>query len=445
MSRVTVPPAVPAAGIDRLGARAARIGYMGVILLATLSRLDPEIGAGEILHRLLRAADPALGARDAVDAVRNVVLFAGWGAVWQVTARGGREGRAVLGATLTGALLSAGIEAAQLTSPVRTASLLDLASNTVGALAGAALSAGLALALREVHARPSFVGMPAFVFAVAYVGALLAEAVAPQLRREPLPGAAGGPVARLGTALTALDAGTLLELPLQDLILFLPAGAFGVLMLIEFGWPAVRAARWSAAAGVAVALAGELGHAALGHAIGLGAIVAHGAGVSLGAWGARRWVAPLSRRLRGRARPRALLTTYALLLAAWSWRPLRLETDLTALRLQLAADHFIPLRALGARVDLFSAADVVIQFLLFLPLGVLLAAWPLQRRGRLGGPLPALYLAALLECSQILIAGRFFDITDLLVQAAGAVMGWAVAARAGIAPHGEVLPRGTGG
>ncbi|HEX6938515.1 MAG TPA: VanZ family protein [Longimicrobiales bacterium] len=429
---------------DRLVAKAPRAAYVGIILLATLSQLDPEIDAGAAVARLARAAAPSLGGRDAVDAVRNLVLFAGWGAVWLVTAGASSAARAVRDAAVTGAALSAIVEAAQLTSPVRTASVLDLASNALGALVGAAFVAGLVETLRRMNGRRSFVGMPALVFAAAYLGALLAEAVAPLFRRTPLPGATGGPLERLGAALAALDAGTLLQLPPYDVLLFLPAGSFGVLCLIELGVPAARAAWWSAGAGVFVSLVGELGHAALGHRIGLGAVAAHVAGVALGAWGARRWVAPLSRRLRGRARPQALLATYAILLASWSWRPLILETDPASLRLQFTADRFIPLRALGARVDLFSAADVVIQFLLFLPLGVLLAAWPLRRRGRLRGPLPAVYLAVALESAQILIAGRFFDVTDLLVQAAGAAMGWAAAKRAGIVPHGEVLPPAIG-
>lgn len=423
---------------DRLSVLGARAGYVAVILLATLSRLQPEIDGAAILERLARAMDPSLGARDAVDAVRNVVLFAGWGAVWMVTA-GGAAGRAVTGASVTGAALSLLVEAAQLTSPVRTASPLDLVTNTLGAFAGAVFTAGLTGSLERSIGRRSFVGMPAFVFAGSYLGVLLAESVAPLFGREPLPGAKGGPLSRFATALDALAPGTLLELPVQEIPLFFPAGVFGVLALIEAGLPSARAARWTAATGIAVAVAGEMGHAALGYRIVLGTIVVHGAGIGLGAWAARRWVAPLSQRWRGRARPRALFAAYATLLAGWSWRPLRLETDPTELRLQFTADHFVPLRALGERVDLFSAADVVVQFLLFLPVGVLLAAWPLRRAGKLSGPLPAIYLAAVLEATQLVIADRFFDVTDLLVQASGAGMGWAVAKRAGIVPHGEVV------
>src|SRR5690606_4123406 len=290
---------------ERLAAPVARVGYVAVILLATLSRLQPEFNGTAILQRLGRALDPSLGARDAVDAVRNVVLFAGWGAVWLVTA-GGAAGRAIRGATATGAALSLLVEAAQLTSPVRTASPLDLLTNTLGAFAGAVFTAGLGRSLERSIGRRSFVGMPAYVFAGSYLCVLLAESVAPLFGGDPLPDAKGGPLSRFATSLDALAPGTLFELPVQDVLLYFPAGVFCVLALIEAGLPSARAARWTAAAGALVAAAGEVGHAALGYPIGLGTVVVHGTGIGLGAWAARRWVGPLSQRLRGRARPRAL-------------------------------------------------------------------------------------------------------------------------------------------
>src|SRR5690606_9690858 len=162
-------PGTAAVGRERLPALGARLGYVAVILLATLSRLQPEFDASAIAERLARAMDLSLGARDAVDAVRNMVLFAGWGAVWLVTAWSdaapGHAARAVWGATATGAALSLLVESAQLTSPIRTASPLDLLTNTLGAFCGAVSTAVLVRLLERSIGRRSFVGMPAGVFA----------------------------------------------------------------------------------------------------------------------------------------------------------------------------------------------------------------------------------------------------------------------------------------
>jgi VanZ family protein len=89
---------------------------------------------------------------------------------------------------------------------------------------------------------------------------------------------------------------------------------------------------------------------------------------------------------------------------------------------------------------LFSVTKVVAEFLLYFPVGSLLAVWPLRRRGPLGHILPAVYVAVALELGQVFIAGRWFDSTDVLVQCAAAGVGWIIARRAGFAPYGELLP-----
>src|SRR2546430_17210423 len=68
---------------------AARWGYVAVVLLATLTQLhfSPDLSAAA--ERLVRAFTPSLGWRDAIDGLRNTVLFAGLGAGWGGTARAG--------------------------------------------------------------------------------------------------------------------------------------------------------------------------------------------------------------------------------------------------------------------------------------------------------------------------------------------------------------------
>ena len=91
-------------------------------------------------------------------------------------------------------------------------------------------------------------------------------------------------------------------------------------------------------------------------------------------------------------------------------------------------------------MDFFSVADVCAPFFLFLPLGGLLAVWPLRLRGPLRGPLSGLWLPLALEAGQLLVSGRTLDITDILIQASGTATGWAVMRLAGYRPYGEAWP-----
>ncbi|MGH7507132.1 MAG: VanZ family protein, partial [Longimicrobiales bacterium] len=95
------------------------------------------------------------------------------------------------------------------------------------------------------------------------------------------------------------------------------------------------------------------------------------------------------------------------------------------------------------RFDLHTAADAAIPALLFLPVGALLAAWPLRRSGMLRGLLPAVALAIVAESLQIVMAGRTFDITDVLIAASALAVGWVLTRRAGYRAYGELLPDAT--
>jgi VanZ family protein len=93
------------------------------------------------------------------------------------------------------------------------------------------------------------------------------------------------------------------------------------------------------------------------------------------------------------------------------------------------------------RVDVFSVVDVAAPFFLYFPLGALLAVWPFRSRGWLGGLWPAVWLALATEASQLVIAERLVDITDPLVQIAGALIGWTVIRRAGYSSMELRAPR----
>jgi VanZ family protein len=89
------------------------------------------------------------------DVAANVLLYLPLGTClcWLLAARFGNAA-AVAGATLTAALLSYGIESAQLFETRRVASLADFACNTIGAFAGSGLALATARTRRHLHSSP---------------------------------------------------------------------------------------------------------------------------------------------------------------------------------------------------------------------------------------------------------------------------------------------------
>jgi glycopeptide antibiotics resistance protein len=419
----------------------ARIAYLLLILGATLTRLRLDGDLGSAMQRLTLALNPVVGPRDAIDALRNFALFAGWGIVWVITAPGRTVWRSVALATVTGAAISVFVESVQLFSRVRHASVLDVITNSSGALAGALLVVVLVVLLTALRGKRSFVGVPALVFAGGYGLAVLLEALMPLFRQERVPNAWGAPFSRLSVAIDYLRANPLTDLPSLDLALFLPAGAFAVAALVELGMRYRTAAAITGLVAPFLFAMVQLVRGSMGFPIQSGAALTHSVAIIGGAVIAANAIPPLSNRLRGRQRPFALLFLYTLLLALWSWRPYIPLFDPEVIAVQLQWARFIPLRSLAHRVDLFSVVVVGVQFLLFVPVGALLAVWPLRQRGPLAHILPVVYLAALLELGQILMAGRFFDITDVILQISGAAIAWLVVRRTGYRPYGELLPR----
>ena len=416
---------------------AARWGYVVVVLLATLTQLhfSPDLAAAG--ERLARAFTPSLGWRDAIDGLRNTVLFAGLGAVWVVTSRSGNVRAEIRRATLVGLALSATVEGLQVFSPVRTASIVDVTTNTLGALLGAGGVALLIAAVVAAKGARSYLGVPTLLVAGAYAGAALCEALTPLFGPAALPWTAGGPVGRLDAALHAAGPISFDTLPLIDLLLFAPVGFLFVMLLRERGRDARRVG--VAGAGAGLALVAELGHGMLGFPIWWGAVLVRVAGVGLGGWAAQRALPALTQLLRGAARARAALLAYGALLVLWGWRLFLPRTDLHAIAAQLAPENLVPLASLAQRVDAFSALHVLQQFLLYLPLGSMLAVWPLRLTGRWAHLWPGLWLAVVIELGHVLIVDRTFDPTNALIACAGLAIGWVVVRRSGFVPYGEAL------
>jgi VanZ family protein len=420
--------------------RPALAAYVVVLLIATLTPFEADPAPERVAERATRAFHPTIAGRDVIDGARNIVLFAGWGVVWSLTAAGGVR-RIVLRATGTGAALSALVETAQLFSSNRTTSFLDLATNTGGAFAGAVVLIALVALGSERRGARSFVGIPALFFAGSYCTASFLEAVIPLFRQDSVLGATGGPFRRFATTAAAFQLDSFFDLTLSDIFIFLPAGCFAVAALAEHGMSYPLAFRRVAIVGVALAILAELLHGFLGQPMLVGAALIHALAIVFGAWLAARALPRITVALRGKARPQALAGFYALVLAAWAWRPFLPEVTWVAIAGKFAGPWYVPLAALGGRVDFFSVVDVCAPFFLYLPLGGLLAVWPLRRDGWLAGPLPGIWCALAFEVGQTLVWERTLDVTDVLVQASGVVIGWAIAQRAGYRVYGELMPK----
>src|SRR5467141_4030863 len=294
---------------------AARLAYVAIILFATVTELhfSPDLTAAAV--RLARAFTPSLGWRDAIDGLRNTVLFAGLGVTWVMTSLSGRVGAEVERATLVGLGLSVTVEGLQVFSPIRTASIVDVSTNTLGALAGALVVAYLVVALHRARNDRSYLGVPTFLPAGAYGLAALCEALTPLFRSTPLPGLYGRPLTRLHATLGLSLPLRLGEVPWSDLLLFAPVGFVVVMFLSERGRPAREAWPVVAAIGAACAFAAELVHGMFGLSI-RWAAATHAVAVGAGAWWAKRRLASRSQTLRGETRALAGLAAYALLVVA---------------------------------------------------------------------------------------------------------------------------------
>lgn len=414
----------------------ARVAYVLVIGFATLA--EPSLSTAGALSRLGQALAPTVAGRDFVDALRNVVLFVGWGAVWTITSRPGRAWPTILRATLAGLAVSLGAEAFQLFSTERAPSILDVLTNTAGAFCGALTTVVLVVVLRARRARKSYVGIPMMLFAAGYGFAAFAEAWSPLFRQDRIPGLWGDPLSRLQVALHNVVGPGVIGFGALDVLLFIPAGALAVAALAESGVSYPMAAGLASLAGIAFCGLAELGHGASGSWIAVAPMTAHMAGVVLGAWLAVPLIPAYTRHVRGAERPLVLLIVYAFVLALWYLRPFSIELDATSIGARVRASNFVPLLAYRERVDVFTAVDAVVPAFQLVPVGGLLAVWPFRRRGVWSGIAPGALIVTVFEALQIIVAGRYFDITDALIATAALGLGFAVVRRAGYRPYGEL-------
>ncbi len=422
-------------------ARAARLAYVAIILVATLSNLHPDPTWADVAPRLARALSLSPHMSDAIDAARNVLLFAGLGAVWVATSRLARPSATLVTLTIVSLLLSASVETLQLFSPVREASLIDVTTDTIGGLFGGLVTLGAFAVIDETAGKRSHLGIPAVILAAGYGLATIMESFIPLFRQDLLPNLGGGIGDRIGRALVAMRPESITQIPFTDLFIFFPAGLFAVVALAESGVPGAVAAVIVVCGAAILYPAVEVVHGVAAEPIILGAAMVHVIAASAGAIAAACWLAPFVRRFPVRKRAQIVAVAYSLVIMVWSWRPFHLDLSASSMAEQFTADHLIPLQALAGRGDLFSVTDVVAQGVIFFPLGALLAVWPLRGKGLLRGMLPAIYLAVVLEVGKIPIADRFMDVTHILIQSAGAALGFLLVRRMGYKMNGELLDR----
>jgi VanZ family protein len=410
-------------------------------MIATLSNLHPDPTWSDVGPRFIRAIRFAPHLSDAVDALRNVMLFAGLGGVWIATSRLKRPSVALTTLTIVSLLLSGLAETLQLFSPVRESSMLDVITDTLGGLMGGLVTLGAFAVIQERAGKRSYLGIPAMILAVGYGLATIMEAFIPLFRQNLLPQLGGSLADRLGRAVAAIRPESISQIPWIDGLIFFPAGVFAVAALVENNVSNGAAAFLVVCISALVYPIVEVAHGVAAEPIVLGAALVHVVAASIGAVVAAVWLRPL-RRHEVRWHAQVAAVGYALIIMVWSWRPFRLDLSVAAMSQQFTAVHLIPLRALAARQDLFSVTDVLAQGMIFVPLGALLAVWPVRRSGALRGMWPAVYLAAVLEIGKIPILGRFMDVTHILIQAAGATIGFLLVRRMGYRINGELVGRG---
>lgn len=136
---------------------------------------------------------------------------------------------------------------------------------------------------------------------------------------------------------------------------------------------------------------------------------------------------------RGRRRSTVLLVAigYGFLLSLLAWYPYQFESHAAAVAHKLKHEsNLYPFRMHIGRRDLGSALDIVEEVGLFVPLGLLCALYLRSGERRLPAWM-AFGIAAvvcgtaggLLELSQAVCIGRYVDVTDALLAAAGGVVG----------------------
>lgn len=436
MRRTTDLPAQQSPRVERdLSSEATRyagivrVSYLACIALATLTGLGFDPSFAHAGDRLVRALAPPLTSRDLVDAARNIALFFGWGAIFALTARAPTRWRHVAQAVLWGLAASLTVETCQLFSQYRQASIVDVATNTLGSLLGAAVLWAIEWRASGDMRGGTLIGVPGWLPAGALLLTAHALSFAPSSRPTPrlvwgpsplerLREIAAGPATVVPWSALPPDAaawfaaGLAVAVAIRDRTGAVRAGQALAWLVIAPGM-LVAAIVLRAAAGLQrEARAWELDFAAmaLGLLIGL---------IGIPIW-RRRFSARATRALH-------LFLVICAVGAIMSWTPASWVVA-RGQPIAMSWRALVPMLSLFERQDLSSVFIVLQKASLGAALGACLAA-----RARMGAPVPgawvAIAVACLLEVGQLLVPGRYPDMTDILITASAAGLAIVVIAR----------------
>jgi glycopeptide antibiotics resistance protein len=326
---------------------------------------------------------------------------------------------------LSGFLLSGAVECAQLFTPNRTTSLLDLVTNTAGSTLGAVI--GWLFARRVWPAmvgrfRQLTVQRPMAACSLAVAAGLTVTALAPfdiSVQVSELKTAIKN--ARLVPFGPTLDGSVAPEKawPLaSDLLVWMLAGGLFTLAAREAGRRGGQAILLAVIAGVGLCLATELMQIVIpSHRLDITTVLMALVGSSVGALSlartqsrnARDWITP-ALSIWGVI---AVLNFWAPPNFAWPGPPF------------LRPEWFVPFWSYYIRTNAAALADVINQVLIFVPLGVLLAAGS-RRRSILQAALIGFAVGLILEAGQAFLPERTAELTDALSASVGAGLGLAL-------------------
>lgn len=394
------------------------------IIYATTLPFDFS-ASGELVKGRLRglAERPLRGARSVGDVVSNVLLFLPFGlllAIWRA-GRGSSLGATLVLAVLSGALLSGSVEFAQLYSPQRFSSFVDVVTNTFGSMVGAVTGwtwTERIWPVLSVRIRQLLVARPMTGCALAVAAGLVVAGLSPfdvtlkpadlkvaieKARPIPFGPPWKGPATTPGPWLWA-----------RELLTWTLAGGLFAMSAREAGRSGNRALSLAVIAAVGLCLVIEAMHVIIPSSdVDMTSVVLALVGSAVGAaplarstGDARRWIMPA-----------VLIWGLAVVLTAWRpwifawpqppfWKP----------------EMVVPFWSYFDSRSVADLADVIGQAMAFVPLGMLLAArsW---RQSFVGVILIGIVFATVLETGQVFVPGRTPDISDVLSAAAGAGLG----------------------